>query len=131
MIQPDAADIAELLGLPKSTAELPSCSPISGIQALKIAVNDRDLLARGLSAKMLRRRKGHFEEGGSQRLYRIARAWLVARRVFKNDDRARRFLDRPHPMLNGRRPIQKAADSVSGNNAVVELLGRLHYGSAA
>lgn len=131
MIQPDAADIAALLGLPESTTELPSCCPISAIQALKIAVNDRDLLARGLPAKMLRRRTGHFDEGESQRLYRIARAWLMARRVFKDDDRARRFLDRPHHMLNGERPIQKAADGSSGLKNLEELLGRLHYGSAA
>ena len=131
MIQPDAADIAELLGLPESATELPSCCPFSAIQALKIAVNDCDLLARGLPARMLCRQKGQFDEGESQRLYRIARAWLVARRVFKDDDRARRFLDRPHHMLNGERPIQKAADSSSGIQNLEELLGRLYYGSAA
>ena len=131
MIQPDAADIAELLGLPESAAGPPSCCPVSSLKALMITVDDCDLLTQALSPTTLRRRKGHLDEEESQRLYRVARAWLMARRVFGNESRACQFLSGPHTMLAGETPIVRAAAGAAGIENVEQLLGRLYYGSAA
>ena len=131
MIQPETAEIAELLGLPESAAGLSARCPISSIQELLVAVDDRDLLTRGLSLTMLRRRKGCFDENESQRLYRVARAWLMVLRIFGNENKARRFLARPHAMLDGEVAIERAASSVAGIEELEQVLGRLYYGSAA
>jgi putative toxin-antitoxin system antitoxin component (TIGR02293 family) len=67
----------------------------------------------------------------SERLARLARVGAMAREVWKTDDDARAFLFRPHPMLEGRRPIDVARSTDLGAQMVENILGRLKYGSAA
>ncbi|ABI55847.1 conserved hypothetical protein [Alkalilimnicola ehrlichii MLHE-1] len=67
----------------------------------------------------------------SERLARIARVWSMAKDVYKDEDLARAFLSRPHQMLQGRVPLEVATETEYGADAVVEILGRLKYGSAA
>src|ERR1700722_13701138 len=69
------------------------------------------------------------EEGA--RLARLAKLWSVARDVWGGDDEARDFLFRPHPMAEDRRPIDLIIQSEFGAELIVDILGRLKYGSAA
>ena len=67
----------------------------------------------------------------SDRLARLAKVFSFAREVWGDDEGARAFLFRPHPMLEGRRPIDMIVSTELGARLVEEILGRLRYGSAA
>jgi len=67
----------------------------------------------------------------SDRLARLAKVFSFAREVWGDDEGARAFLFRPHPMLRGRRPIDVVLGTELGARLVEEILGRLQYGSAA
>ncbi|MDN3517260.1 DUF2384 domain-containing protein [Aquisalimonas lutea] len=78
-----------------------------------------------------RRKREPLSKSESERLARVARVWVMAKAVYKADEFARTFLGRPHPMLAGRVPLEVAVETEFGTAAVVEILGRLKYGSAA
>ncbi len=67
----------------------------------------------------------------SARVARLAEVWALAREVWGGDAAARAFLFRPHPMLEGRRPIDVVLANEFGRPLVEGILGRLQYGSAA
>ena len=50
--------------------------------------------------------------------------------VWKSEEAARAFLNRPHPMLEGRKPIDVAIQSELGADMVKSILGELKYGTA-
>ncbi|MCK8515007.1 DUF2384 domain-containing protein [Methylonatrum kenyense] len=78
-----------------------------------------------------RRKRESLNRNESERLARIARVWAMAIDVYRDEGMARTFLTRPHPMLDGRVPLDVAIVTGYGAEAVVEILGRLKYGSAA
>lgn len=65
------------------------------------------------------------------KLARVARIWALAVEVWKSEDDARDFLFRPHPMIEDRQPIDVVLQSEFGAELVVDILGRLKYGTAA
>ncbi len=69
------------------------------------------------------------EEGA--KVARLAEIWAQARATWGSDAAARDFLARPHPMLDGRKPIDVVLASEFGRPVVEGILGRLRYGSAA
>ena len=69
------------------------------------------------------------EESG--RLARVAGLWAMAMDVWGGEEEARAFLFRPHPLLEGRPPIDVVLGSDLGARLVEDILGRLRYGSAA
>jgi putative toxin-antitoxin system antitoxin component (TIGR02293 family) len=66
----------------------------------------------------------------SARLARLAEVWALAREVWGSEDAARAFLFRPHPMLEGREPIDVVLANEFGRPLVEGILGGLQYGSA-
>ncbi len=62
---------------------------------------------------------------------RLADIWVFARDVWGGDQEARAFLQRAHPLLDGKSPIDVAFSSDIGAQLVRDILGRLKYGSAA
>jgi putative toxin-antitoxin system antitoxin component (TIGR02293 family) len=138
-------EVGVVLGLP--TKALEALSPIMLIgrieHGLPIRSVDRiaHLLAPGdtrfkyrlIPKATLERRKTANklspEEGA--RLARLANVWNVARDVWGSNDEARDFLFRPHPMAEDRLPIDLAIQSEFGAELIVDILGRLKYGSAA
>ena len=62
---------------------------------------------------------------------RLAEVWAMARDVWGDDAAARAFLFRPHPMLEGERPVDVVLATEFGRPLVEGILGRLQYGSAA
>jgi len=67
----------------------------------------------------------------SARVARLAEVWALAREVWGSEAEARAFLFRPHPMLEGRRPIDVVLANEFGRPLVDGILGGLQYGSAA
>ena len=62
---------------------------------------------------------------------RIDRVLAMARAVWGSDNEARTFVERPHPLLDDRRPLDLIAESAEGAGRVIDVLGRLRHGSAA
>jgi putative toxin-antitoxin system antitoxin component (TIGR02293 family) len=68
------------------------------------------------------------EEG--TRLARLANVWAMAVSVWGDEDEARKFMFEPHPLLQGRRPVDVVLENELGRPVVEGILGRLQYGSA-
>lgn len=67
----------------------------------------------------------------SERLYEIGRVVVVAKAAYSGDsEEARRFLGRPHPLLDGRTPLDLAIASSAGADAVINLLHKADAGVA-
>ena len=67
----------------------------------------------------------------SEKVFAMAKVVTEALRLWKGDDAAaKRFLVRPHPLLNGRTPLDIAQQSTAGAELVVDLIGRARAGVA-
>lgn len=69
------------------------------------------------------------EEGN--RLARLAKVFSFALDIYGVPEKAREFLTRPHPMLDGKPPLDVALATGPGADLVVNLLGRAAYGGGA
>jgi putative toxin-antitoxin system antitoxin component (TIGR02293 family) len=137
--------MADVLGLPAKEASLRSpFGLISQIEAgLPLDALDRvaRLLAPGdaqfkyrLVPKATYERRKDLSRLSPQegaRLARVARVWGLALDVWQSEGEARDFLFRPHPMLEDARPIDVVIRSEIGAELVLDILGRLKYGTAA
>jgi putative toxin-antitoxin system antitoxin component (TIGR02293 family) len=111
--------------------------PVSSLErvAQLVAPTDRQFKHRIVPKASLARRQ---RPGGrrlsfseSERLTRLAVIWSMARNVWGSDEAARAFLFRPHPLLEGRKPIDVTLGTELGARLVEEVLGRLQHGTAA
>lgn len=66
------------------------------------------------------------EEG--DRVARLGKVYEMAVSIYRDADKARGFLTRPHVMLESRAPLDVALATGPGADAVVSLLGRAAYG---
>ena len=85
-------------------------------------------------ATLARRRTGEGDRlsaDESGRLARVAGLWAMAMDVWGGEEEARAFLFRPHPLLEGRPPVDVVLGSDLGARLVEDILGRLRHGSAA
>jgi len=139
------AEMAHVLGLPAK--ETGTGSPLALIARIELglplaalervaalfAPGDGQFKYRVVPKATYERRKAAHrlssEEG--TRLARMARVWGLARDVWGSDEAARDFLFRAHPMLEDRRPIDVVIQNEFGAELVVDILGRLKYGTAA
>lgn len=140
-----AAAVADVLGLPpKEEASRSAFGLISRIEnGLPVEALDRvaQLLAPGDAQFKYRlvpkatyeRRKTsrRLSAEESARLARLARVWGGALDVWQSEEDARNFLFRRHPMIEDKRPVDVVVQSEFGAEMVVDILGRLKYGSAA
>lgn len=72
-------------------------------------------------------RRGTLTPAQGEQAERLARLFAYAQRVFGDIDDARAFMQRPHPELQGRRPVD-AALSELGGRAVERVLDGLALG---
>jgi putative toxin-antitoxin system antitoxin component (TIGR02293 family) len=107
--------------------------PVSALDrfALRISPNDARRFSYQVVPKptLERRRRTHkpltAEEG--DRLARIAKVFAFGLDIFRDEAKVRTFLDRPHPMLDGKAPLEVALASGPGADAVINVLGRAAY----
>jgi putative toxin-antitoxin system antitoxin component (TIGR02293 family) len=145
------AQVAEVLGLrarsrgPMSllglAAEVDKGLPLSALEriARQVAPDDSAFAFRLVPRATLARRKAmsgasdrsRLSPDEGARVARLAEAWALAREVWGSDEEARAFLFRPHPMLDGRRPVDVVLANEFGRPLVEGILGGLQYGSAA
>ena len=77
----------------------------------------------------LERRAEQLSPPESERTERVARLFVHARRVLGSDAEAREFLTTPHPLLDGRTPIDAARTDL-GTRRTEQILNALEYGLA-
>lgn len=111
--------------------------PLASVERLAklIAREDPELLhtlvSRSTIARIRRKPKQVLTKEVSERVYAIARVLGAALDVWHGDaEPAVRFLNRPHPLLDGRTPFGVAKESTAGADLVVEILGAGQAGVA-
>lgn len=130
-----------LLGI--ETGQLSSYGLARSIEAgLPVSALDRlaELMAPGdlrfktalvPKATLERRRRSVSQKltsGEGDRVARVAKVFRAALEIYKEPNKARMFLTRPHMMLDGMTPLDLAIASGMGADTVVGLLGRMAYG---
>jgi putative toxin-antitoxin system antitoxin component (TIGR02293 family) len=77
----------------------------------------------------LERRTQHLSPQESERTERVARLFVHARRALGTEAEARMFMTMPHPLLDGRSPIDAARNDL-GTRRTEQILYSLEYGLA-
>jgi putative toxin-antitoxin system antitoxin component (TIGR02293 family) len=120
------AELDELVsqGLPKNALK-------SSVDRVSINNEERkSLLYRIVPEATYKRRRDRLNGDESERAERLARIYATAYYVWHSDDAARAFLHAPHPMLQGRTPLEVSLSEI-GARRVEELLWKLYYGIPA
>jgi uncharacterized protein (DUF2384 family) len=60
-------------------------------------------------------------------LDKFAKVFAVGLEVFRDEAKVRSFLERPHPMLDDKPPLEVALATGPGADAVINLIGRAAY----
>ncbi len=99
----------------------------------RVAPDDRVFQYRFVPKPTLARRvkSKRLSSEESSKVVRVARVWALAVEAWGSDERAREFLNRPHPMLDGAIPMDTVFATEVGAREVEDILGRLQYGTAA
>jgi putative toxin-antitoxin system antitoxin component (TIGR02293 family) len=90
----------------------------------------KQLLYRIVPEATYKRRRDKLNAEESERTERLARIYATAQYVWNSEEEARLFLHAPHPLLQGRSPLDISKTEL-GARRVEELLWRLYYGIAA
>jgi putative toxin-antitoxin system antitoxin component (TIGR02293 family) len=133
------ASVMALVPVPNSFAELdemvskglPKGALKSSIERICKSAEDRkQLLYRIVPEATYKRRRENLSAEESGRAERLARIFATAEYVWSSEHDAQSFLNTPHPMLQGRTPLDVSMTEL-GARRVEELLWRLYYGIAA
>jgi len=89
-----------------------------------IEVSERTL------ARVRKSRDARFSSGASDRLYRLARIYCIARDVLEDEASAREWLGKPQAGLGGKTPLDLMRTE-AGAREVEDLLWRIEYGVIA
>lgn len=142
---PESTRIARMMGLPKAARmsdlglveKVENGLPLSAVErvALKIDPHDKGLkyqiVSRASFSRLQKAEKPRLSRELSERVYALARVVAEAALLWQGDDGAlHRFLNRPHPLLDGRSPFDVAKESSAGAELVVKLMGRARAGVA-
>ncbi|RUX25368.1 DUF2384 domain-containing protein [Mesorhizobium sp. M7A.F.Ca.US.011.01.1.1] len=135
-------DVADVLGLPIEEVALRSPFglisrienglPIGALERVAhlLAPGDSQFKYRLISKATYERRKAAHRLSSDEGT-RLARVWSLAVDVWQNEEEARDFLFRPHPLIEDKRPIDIVILSEFGAEIVVDILAGLKYGRAA
>lgn len=106
--------------------------PFDGLDTIDDVLPDtlRRIIPRSTLAAQ-RKKADSLTPAQGERFYQAGKVFGFAVNVLGDEETARRFLTRPHPMLDDRTPIDIALESGAGADLVVNLLGRGAYGGGA
>lgn len=140
---PDNLDVETLLGIHagkrgrwlRLASSIEEGLPVAALDRVADAVAPEDAQFKFRlipKATLERRRKSaarRLTDDEGDQLARIAKVFVFAADVYKGDVvRAREFLNRPHPMLEQRTPLDLTIGSGPGADIVINILGRAAYG---
>lgn len=133
------ASVMSLFPVPHSFAELdelvahglPKAALKASVDRVCETGEDRKkLLHRIIPEATYKRRRSNLTADESERAERLARVFATADYVWNSEEDARAFLSSPHPMLQGRTPLDVSLTEL-GARRVEALLWKLYYGIAA
>jgi putative toxin-antitoxin system antitoxin component (TIGR02293 family) len=140
MSYPGAA-VADLLGVKRKKKEttltlaysVEKGLPVSALEKLANRISPQD--TRRFAYRVVpkptlerrRRAKQLLTTEESDRLARVAKVFAFGVEVFGDEAKVRSFLNRPHPMLDDKAPLEVALATGPGADAVINLLGRAAY----
>jgi putative toxin-antitoxin system antitoxin component (TIGR02293 family) len=133
------ASVMALFPLPHSFAELddlvtqglPKHALKASVDRVCLSGEDRrKLLYRIIPEATYKRRRVSLSADESEKAERLARIFATTEFVWNSEADARQFLNTPHPMLQGRTPLDVSMSEL-GARRVEELLWKLFYGIAA
>jgi putative toxin-antitoxin system antitoxin component (TIGR02293 family) len=133
------ASVMALFPLPHSFAELdervtqglPKHALKASVDRVCLSGEDRKkLLYRIIPEATYKRRRVSLSADESEKAERLARIFATTEFVWNSEADARQFLNTPHPMLQGRTPLDVSMTEL-GARRVEELLWKLFYGIAA
>jgi len=133
------ASVMALTPLPTSFAELDDRVrgglPKSALRAsvehvTRTSEERRSLLFRIIPEATFKRRRDLLSPDESEKAERLARIFATAEYVWDSEADAREFLNAPHPLLDGRTPLDVSMTEL-GARRVEELLWKLFYGIPA
>jgi len=133
------ASVMSLFPIPHSFAELddlvtqglPKHALKASVDRVCLSGEDRKkLLYRIIPEATYKRRRVNLSSDESERAERLARIFATTEFVWNSEEDARQFLNTPHPMLQGRTPLDVSMTEL-GARRVEELLWKLFYGIAA
>jgi putative toxin-antitoxin system antitoxin component (TIGR02293 family) len=75
-----------------------------------------------------RQKKERLTTQEGDKLARVAKVFVFGMSIFRDHEKVRDFLTRPHMMLENEAPIDVALSTGAGADAVINLLGRAAYG---
>ena len=136
-----SASAAELLGVkPKNTETALALAysvekglPVSALEKFAGRVSPHDVrlftyrIVPKPTLERRRKQKQLLTTGESDRLARVAKVFAFAIDVFRDEAKVRTFLERPHPMLDDKAPLDVALAIGPGADAVINLMGRAAY----
>lgn len=131
--------VMALTPLPRSFAELDdrvrSGLPKSALRAsvervARTTEERRSLLFRIIPEATFKRRRDLLNPDESEKAERLARVFATTEYVWDLEADAREFLNTPHPLLDGRTPLDVSMTEL-GARRVEELLWKLFYGIPA
>jgi putative toxin-antitoxin system antitoxin component (TIGR02293 family) len=137
-------DTAKLLEVPEKNRPLRSAVqyltyvdkglPVRSLDRIAHAIAPADaafryrIVPKATLARLKTKRRLNKSQG--EIVTRLAEVWTDATRVWKTDEAARGFLNRKHPLLDNKRPIDLMLQSEIGAQLVRDVLGRLEHGIA-
>ncbi len=133
------AAVMALTPLPRSFAELDDRVrgglPKSALRAsvehvARTTEERRSLLFRIIPEATFKRRRDLLNPDESEKAERLARVFATTEYVWDSEADAREFLNTPHPLLDGRTPLDVSMTEL-GARRVEELLWKLFYGIPA
>ena len=133
------ASVMSLSPIPHSFAELddlvtqglPKHALKASVDRVCLSGEDRKkLLYRIIPEATYKRRRINLSSDESERAERLARIFATTEFVWNSEADARVFLNTPHPMLQGRTPLDVSMSEL-GARRVEELLWKLFYGISA
>ncbi|WP_225890074.1 antitoxin Xre/MbcA/ParS toxin-binding domain-containing protein [Indioceanicola profundi] len=114
-------ELAVIGGLPKETLRHVARA------VYRDAQHQRGLILSIVPEATYKRRRLKLNQAESERTERLARIVAKAKAVWNDGDDAAEFLTAPHPLLEGRSPIEAARSEV-GAKRVEHVLGAIEYG---
>jgi putative toxin-antitoxin system antitoxin component (TIGR02293 family) len=112
---------------PAITSGLPRDALQRVAQAISPDPVEANRLVHKVVPKSSLNRRGTLTPAQGEQTERLARLFSYASRVFGSTRDARTFMQRPHPELDGRRPVDAALTELGGR-AVENVLDALAYG---
>ncbi len=101
--------------------------------AKQVAPNDKSFAYKVIPrASLIRFKKaGKLSAIASDKIYNLSRVWEAAEYLYKDPEKAREFLKRPHPLLGGEIPLELVHTSSAGADVILDLINRATAGVAS